>query len=173
MTLSKACLLSGAIGQQRYTHNNKNWQTNVMSNWHVVYSILEVRGSCPLAARSRNQIVQKKNILILQSFYCSLLVWDSTIILVLPEIASWLNISMKPSSSDLSLKIIGIRDACSIVTLFGHFFMGPLRIIFDILEAPAFQKYGTWFCLGLPWSTRLPQTGWNTSVYPDLNAQNL
>ena len=35
-SLSKACLLSresGAMGQQRYTLNNKNWQTNVLSNY--------------------------------------------------------------------------------------------------------------------------------------------
>ena len=74
-------------------------------------------------------------------------------------------------------------------------YLWHLSIIFDILEAPDFRKYGTWWvfsvlypavsgctwlCLGLPWSYLtlpylttdchiLPLTGLNASVYTDLN----
>ena len=55
-SLSKACLLSRASNA---THSTTKIG-KLMCCLIMCYSLLEVRGSCPLATRSRNKIVQKK-----------------------------------------------------------------------------------------------------------------
>ena len=108
----------------------------------ICYSLLEVRGSCPPATRSRNKIVQKKShfwIFVSQIFSkclisCHILIiwWK---IWVLLTIIFSLKIWLSPSSLTVDVTSMTAKDQLDITQSFLHFFISNFH------ETSFFIKY--------------------------------